>query len=108
MTTGCIEYWFMLHYKMLAPPLETVEQKQKMISEIKKIEPTYEKGDVVSTNRIAENYPKAVTNARKTLQNLLSQGLPGLEEDDVRNRWLCTQCKTFSTVYEAIEYLENL
>lgn len=33
---------------------------------------------------------------------------PGLEDTDERNRWLCTKCKTFSTVQEAIIFLESL
>ena len=57
---------------------------------------------------IAKHYPIAVENAEKTLKNLLSQGLPGLEDTDERNRWLCEKCLTFSTVQEAINYLEEL
>ena len=43
----------------------------------------------------------------KILKNLLSQGMPGLEESDERNRWLCEKCLTFSTVQEAIVFLEG-
>lgn len=35
MTTGCIEYWLMLHYKMYAPPLQSVAQKERIIAEVK-------------------------------------------------------------------------
>ena len=35
-------------------------------------------------------------------------GAPGLDDTDKRNEWLCTQCLTSSTVYEAIEFLESL
>ena len=108
MTTGCIEYWLMLHYKMFAPPLLSVSDKEKMLAEVKAKEPSYFKGDYESTARIAEHYPTAVINAEKTLHNLLSDGLPGLEDTDKRNQWLCTQCKTFSTVHEAIMYLKML
>lgn len=108
MTTGCVEYWFMLHYKMFAPPLQSVAEKERMISQIKNKVPGYFKGDKDTTWQIAKNYPTAVVNARKTLKNLLQQGLPGLEDTDERNRWLCRNCLTFSNVYEAIEYLEGL
>jgi len=108
MTTGCMEYWLMLHYKMFAPPLQTVAEKERMLSEIKRIEPAYEKGDYAVTARIAAHYPTAMVHGEKTLRNLLPEGLPGLEESDERNRWLCTQCKTFTTVHEAIAYLESL
>lgn len=47
-------------------------------------------------------------NATIVLQNLLQEGMPGLEDTDERNRWLCTKCKTFSTVQEAIVFLEGL
>ena len=68
----------------------------------------YKKGDYDSISKIAVNYPTAVENARKTIANLLPQGLPGTEDTDDRNQWLCTNCLTFSTVYEAIEFLESL
>lgn len=108
MTTGCIEYWLMLHYKMFAPPVLSISDKEKMLAEVVAREPAYVKGDYTVTARIAENYPTAVTNAEKTVRNLLSDGLPGLEDTDERNQWLHTHCKTFSTVFEAIRYLEQL
>ncbi len=108
MTTGCIEYWLMLHYKMFAPPVLSVSDKEKMLAEVVAREPAYVKGDYAATAHIAENYPTAVINAEKTVRNLLSDGLPSLEDTDERNHWLHTSCKTFSTVYEAINYLEQL
>lgn len=108
MTTGCIEYWLMLHFRMYAPSLQTVAEKKRVIAEVKAKEPTYNKGDYPSTARIAEHYPAAVINAEKTVRNLLPEGLPCMDETDERNRWLCTNCKTFSTVYEAIKFLETL
>lgn len=108
MTTGCIEYWLMLHYEMLAPSIQTVTEKERMINKVIDKEPTYKKGDLGSISKIAANYPTAIENAKKTVFNLLPEGLPGLEDTDERNQWLCDKCLTFSTVYEAIEYLENL
>ena len=108
MTTGCLEYWLMLHYKMFAPPLLEVADKERIIAEVKNREPLYEKGNETVTARIAERYPTAMDNARKIMSNLLSEGLPGLEDTDERNEWLCKQCKTFSNVNEAIEFLEQL
>lgn len=108
MTTGCIEYWLMLHFKMFAPPVLTVADKERMFAEVVAREPAYEKGDYETTARIAEKYPTAVKNAQKTPHNLLPDGLPGLEDTDERNRWLHTNCKTFSTVNEAIIFLEQL
>jgi hypothetical protein len=108
MTTGCIEYWLMLHYKMYAPSIRTVAEKEKIIDELRHIEPNYKKGDQSITSRIAEKYPTAIQNAKTTLKNLLPDGLPGLEDTDERNQWLCKSCVTFSNVYEAIEFLENI
>ena len=75
---------------------------------LKCMEPTYRKGNYDATARIAQNYPMAVRNASTVLQNLLQEGMPGLEDTDELNRWLCTKCKTFSTVQEAIVFLEGL
>lgn len=108
MTTGCIEYWLMLHYKMYAPSIQTDAEKDRVIADVKANEPTYKKGDKKSTFKIAEKYPIAVKNAERTVKNLLKDGLPGLEDTDKRNQWLYTKCKTFSNIYEAIQYLENL
>lgn len=108
MTTGCIEYWLMLHYDMYAPSIQTVAEKQRVMDRLLAKEPNYRKGDAVVTAKIAQNYPTAVINARQTVSNLLQQGLPGLEDTDERNRWLCQKCLTFSTVYEAIDFLTSL
>ena len=107
MTTGCIEYWLMLHYKKYAPPLQTEAEKARVINEVTEKESTYKKGDYPSTAKIAENFPTAAANAKWTLDNLLSDGLPGVEDTDERNQWLCKNCYTFSNVFEAIEFLQN-
>ena len=56
MTTGCIEYWLMLHYRQFAPPIHTEADKKRMLDEVIKKEPGYFKGDLVTTSRIAANY----------------------------------------------------
>lgn len=83
-------------------------ESEQMISELKRLEPGYVKGDKKATEKIAEHYPTAVTNAAKTMKNLLPEGLPGVEDTDERNEWLCKNCKTFSNVHEAIIYLSGL
>lgn len=108
MTTACIEYWLMLHYKMYNPHIESVADKERVLKELKKEEPHYKKGDYDSTAKIAEQYPIAVKNAEKIVKNLLQDGLPGLDDTDERNEWLYKNCKTFSTAFEAIQYLEAL
>ena len=108
MATGCIEYWLMLHYRLFAPPVLTVPEKEQMLRQVIKEEPTYKKGNYIATARIAQHYPTAVKNAGIVLQNLLKEGMPGLEDTDERNLWLCKNCRTFSTVQEAITFLESL
>ena len=108
MTTGCIEYWLMLHYRLFAPPVLTVPEKEQMLRQVIKEEPTYKKGNYIATARIAQHYPTAVKNAGIVLQNLLKEGMPGLEDTDERNLWLFKNCRTFSTVQEAVSFLESL
>lgn len=108
MTTGCVEYWLLLHYEFSIPPIQTVAEKQHIMERLLSKEPNYKKGDKDITSRIARNYPTASANAKKTVSTLLQEGLPGLEDTDERNRWLCQKCLTFSNVYEAIEFLNSL
>ena len=108
MTTACIEYWLMLHYKKYAPDIVSPADKQRVLHEVQSRIKTYEKGDYPSIAQIAEKYPDAVKNAKAVLNDLLQEGLPELNDTDTRNRWLYTCSKTFSKVFEAIEYLESL
>lgn len=108
MTTGCIEYWLMLHYELYTPSIQTVAEKEHVMERLLTKEPHYKKGDADITARIAQRYPTAAENAQKTILNLLQDGLPGLEDSDERNHWLCQKCLTFSTVFEAIDYLTAL
>ncbi len=107
MTTACIEYWFLLHYKSFSPPLCTDADKSKMLEMIQEYVPTYRKGAEAPTFEIAENYRAAIQNGKQTLKRLLQDGLPGLEDTDERNRWLYLSEQTFTTVQEAIEQLES-
>lgn len=108
MTTGCVEYWLLLHYEMCAPAIQTVREKQHVMELLLAKNPNYKKGDSTTTYQIAMNYPTAVSNSTKLLRNLQQQGLPSLEDTDDRNRWLCQNCLTFSTVHEAIDFLTSM
>ena len=109
MTTACIEYWLMLHYKMMIPTsLTTVEDKERMRHQLIEIVPNYQKGDETAIRKIAAEYPKAVERGGRLLAALLDDGLPSLDDTDERNRWLCQCGKTFTTVQEAIVFLESL
>ena len=108
MTTGCIEYWFMLHYQMMVPPITTVADKDRIRHQLEQRVPEYEKGDWEATSKIAAKHPIAVQNGQRVLQNLQSQGLPTLEDTDERNQWLHQSSLTFTTVHEAILFLESI
>ena len=108
MTSACIEYWLLLHYELYSPPVQTVAEKKQIMNKLLKHEAHYKKGNGEITKKIAQHYPIAMDNSKKVLFRLLQEGMPGLEDTDERNRWLCTKCKTFSTVQEAIIFLESL
>ncbi|HJD22867.1 MAG TPA: RloB family protein [Firmicutes bacterium] len=107
MTTACIEYWFLLHYRSTAPHLSTVAEKEAMLKCVQDKIPGYHKGDKDVIFKIAENYHKAVKYGQAILVQLLQDGMPTLEDTDERNRWLCQSGLTFTTVHEAIQFLES-
>ena len=58
MTTGCIEYWLMLHYEMYTPPIQTVAQKERVMDRLLTKAPNYRKGNSDETAKIAQEYPR--------------------------------------------------
>ncbi len=106
MTTACLEYWLMLHYKDFSPHLSTVAEKEAILRQVKAAMPGYEKGDEQTTFQIAKNYKTAVNHGEHVLRRLTNVGLPTLEDTDERNIWLCRSGLTFTTVHEAIRFLE--
>ena len=107
MTTACIEYWLLLHYKCVSPPISTVAHKESMLRQVRSEVPEYQKGDQTSTWKIAKHYKTALENAQSILYRLQQDGLPTLEDTDERNRWLFCSSFTFTTVHEAIQFLEK-
>ena len=93
---------------------------QKIVSTLKKLRkkpnirvrllqnecPGYVKGDSNTTRKIANHFKQASINGDWVLGQI--EGLPTLEDSDVRNRWLYQSSRTFTTVQEAIKFLENL
>ena len=61
MTTGCIEYWLMLHYRLFAPPVLTVPEKEQMLRQVGELYrygthcPTLSHGSEECRNRTAES-----------------------------------------------------
>ena len=106
MTTGCVEFWFLLHYKKVVPSIQTVAEKENILRLLQNECPGYVKGDSNTTRKIADHFKQASINGDWVLGQI--EGLPTLEDSDVRNRWLYQSSRTFTTVQEAIKFLENL
>lgn len=103
MTTGCIEYWFLLHYERVRPAIANPAEKERILKNVQRYVPAYEKGNQQATDEIAKDYPKAVENGRWTLECLKREGMP--EDETQRNKWLFQGTHTFTTVHEALEML---
>ena len=108
MTSGCLEYWLLLHFIKCSPTIHAEPDKEKIIRALKTKEPTYKKGDACSTEKIAKNYHKAMEYSGQIIALLEQDGLPSVDDSDNRNKWLFEKCKTFSNVHEAIAFLENI
>ena len=44
MTTGCVEYWFLLHYKKICPSIQNVAEKENVMKMLLNECPGYTKG----------------------------------------------------------------
>ena len=105
MSTGCVEYWFLLHYERVRPAIATPPGKERVLREVQKHVPSYEKGNQKATDEIAQNYAAAIENGRWTLECLKREGMP---EGEDRDQWLFQGKHTFTTVHEALEMLMAL
>lgn len=110
MTSGCVEYWFQLHYEMAVPALHTVADKDNVRHRVQQLVPGYEKGDSVTIGKIALQWPEAVQRGAEVLAQLTEHGMPpvGAKNSDERDAWLHRNEYTFTTVQEAIQFLESL
>lgn len=106
MTTGCVEYWFLLHFLLVSPAITCDEEKMNILRQLKQFVPNYKKGEKHTTWTIATHYLDAVENGRKILGTILAKEKFSLAETDERNKWLCLSNKTFTTVHEAILFLD--
>ena len=106
MTTGCVEYWFLLHYKKICPSIQNVADKENILKMLQNECPGYEKGDSATTRKKAETLENAIKNGNWVLEHV--EGLPTLDDNDVRNRWLYQSSLTFTTVQDALKFLESL
>lgn len=105
MTTGCIEYWLLLHYERVRPTIAIATDKERVLKDVQKHVPSYRKGDQETTDEIARHYTEAVNNGKWTMECLKREGMP---EGDERDSWLFQGTRTFTTVHEALEMLMAL
>lgn len=107
MTTGCIEYWLLLHYEKVAPAIVTSPDKQRVLDRVKTHVSSYKKGDYRSISLIAKQLQTAIENGKWTLEQLKQDGMPDSTKENIhkRDEWLFKGTHTFSTVHEAIEPL---
>lgn len=87
MTTGCIEYWLMLHYRLFAPPVLTVPEKEQIhiVLQVHFLNAGVEVGGPVAV--VADGNQSAVQSQR----SILTGG--GLVQDDIGNVLAGIQCQ---------------
>lgn len=108
MTKGCIEYFFLLHFEKTAQTIVTVSDKEKIMDRlILKYCNSYKKGDKDSIYLIAENYNKAIENGKWSLERI-REDIGDIGESDIRDKNLFVAEQTFTTVHEAVQFLENI
>lgn len=92
MTTGCIEYWFLLHFEQVQPPYKTGPEFKKYIeNRLKRHIPDYRKSDEQLIRKLAEEgFDQGLINGRWTIESLEKKGAitHGSEESHVyRHRY---------------------
>ena len=108
MTTSCIEYWFLLHYKKTAPQIQSKADKDHIFDILSTFVSNYSKTNKDAIWEIASKYKQAINNGEWTLHNIESiEPIPSTTTLD-RNSWLFMHDYTFTTVHEAISYLDDL
>ena len=122
MTTGCLEYWLLLHFQKCLPCLQRKEDRDKAEAELNQLclknwDKPYEKGDSDIIRRIFEaGAETAAEYGASYLRKLEEEGLPALDNPDKpvnsqldkRYQWLLSCEKTFTTVQEALHFLSGL
>ena len=76
MSTGCVEYWFLLHYERVRPSIATPPEKERVLKEVQKHVPSYEKGNQKATVEIAQNYRQTHPTSSQTAASV-SDGFSG-------------------------------
>ena len=62
MTTVCVEFWLLLHYKKVVTSIQTVAEKENVLRLLQNECPGYVKGDSNTTRKIADHFKQAFMN----------------------------------------------
>lgn len=117
LTSGCMEYWFMLHFEKTAPPMD-LKQKDVQIKSLEKVLSlkSYKKGDEKQLIPLMAKKETACDNGAwclsrlddlAKLDDLSKQGTLSKQEKE-RLKFFYESGVTFTTVHEAILFLEKL
>lgn len=106
MTTGCIEYWFLLHFERTQPAMDGQPFKEKMIRRLRTYVPQYTKAGTETIIRFAdEKMEGAIRNGRNVMQALVNKEQWAQTE---MYRQLYTSGATFSTIFETLVDLKGM
>ena len=123
MTTGCLEYWLMFHFRKYRPAVQTKEQRDRVVRDLRstcqnEFGMDYEKGNADILGRIYEaGLDNAIEYGAFYLRELESRGKlppltcpqePNRNELNARYKCLLSLEETFTTVQEAITFLRSL
>ena len=105
MTTGCIEYWFLLHFERTQPTMDGQPFKEKIFNRLKTHVPQYTKAGTEGLRKFAEEkMENDIGNAQRIMQSIVNNGQWAKAD---RYRQLYTSGATFSTIFETLVELKD-
>lgn len=106
MTTGCIEYWFLLHFELTQPAMDGQPFKDKVLRQLQSHIPRYTKSGQEIIKAFADsNMERAIENGQRVMQ-FVDRNIHLVPKD--KNQQLYTSGATFSNVYEVLIDLKQL
>ena len=106
MTTGCIEYWFLLHFQLTQPAMDGQPFKDKVLRQLQRYVPRYRKSSEEIIKTFADsNMERAIENGQRVMQSV-DRNIHLTQEE--KNQQLYTSGATFSNVYEVLIDLKQI
>lgn len=106
MTTGCIEYWFLLHFEQTQPVMDGLPFKERMLNQLRKYVPQYTKSGAEVIQKFADSKMEdAIINGQRVMRSV-ERNIKLTKTN--RDRQLYISGATFSNVYETLEVLKTL